>query len=739
MAADDTWVNTVAFSPDGATLAAGIGGLTRGTGIVAMLNVISGNIDRRLLHTGAVTSVLFSPDGRTLAAASSDRRIELWDTSEWLRPRPSAFEMISGDGQQGPPGTALADPLVVEVRDQHDNPLPDVGVSFTVAAGDGKLGGRFSRESAITDSSGRAGVFLTLGSEPGLNTVGVSLSGREMMTFRAEGVGTSVLVGEGDFRQWHLPDAAIFRLGRGAMGHSDRSVAFTRDGRFMAIACGIGAWVYDVATSRALALLPAEDEVNSVSFSPDGATLALAIDNGRIELWEFNTRTRIATLPGHVNWASSAVFSPDGTLLASGSEYQTIKLWDVASRVEIVTFRGHAGGVESLTFSPDGATLASGSSDDTIKLWDVNTRREIDTLEGHKRSISSVVFSPDGGILASGSRDRTVRLWDVSDRKNIATFRGHAGGVESLTFSPDGATLASGGWEGIVELWDMNAREKISTLNEHVASIQSLAFSPDGTILVSAGADGTVLLRYLETLSTVILSGFRYIGSMANSTDGSTLAFSSAGGETQLWDIATRSNIATLTGHGYAAQALALSPNATVLATSEADETIRLWDLQTQEEIATLTRVKFGADALAFSPDGASLATESNDGKIKLWDVASREEVATLEGHTSGVNSLAFSPDASMLASGSWDRTARLWDLATGKEIARFEAQPNGAHAVVFSPDGSTLAVAAGSIGGLKLWDVADPKRDRHPSSVQKWWHFISDVTRRDRSGIRGG
>ena len=36
----------------------------------------------------------------------------------------------------------------------------------------------------------------------------------------------------------------------------------------------IGVWLYDVAKSRPLVLLPAEKQITSLSFSPDGSTLA---------------------------------------------------------------------------------------------------------------------------------------------------------------------------------------------------------------------------------------------------------------------------------------------------------------------------------------------------------------------------------------------------------------------------------------------------------------------------------
>ena len=96
-------------------------------------------------------------------------------------------------------------------------------------------------------------------------------------------------------------------------------------------------------------------------------------------------RVNITTLEGHTSSVYSVSFSPDGATLASGSRDNTIKLWDVATGENIATLIGHTDWVLSVSFSPDGATLASGSRDNTIKLWDVATARIriLATLEGH--------------------------------------------------------------------------------------------------------------------------------------------------------------------------------------------------------------------------------------------------------------------------------------------------------------------------------------------------------------------
>ena len=145
-----------------------------------------------------------------------------------------------------------------------------------------------------------------------------------------------------------------------------------------------------------------------------------------MKLWDVATGTNIATLQGAYECTVFSVsFSPDGTTLASGSWDGTVKLWDVATGTNIATLQGHSSGVSSVSFSPDGTTLASGSSDDTVKLWDVATGTNIATLQGHTNGVSSVSFSPDGTTLASGSWDRHGEVVGCGDRHEYRnTFKG---------------------------------------------------------------------------------------------------------------------------------------------------------------------------------------------------------------------------------------------------------------------------------------------------------------------------
>ena len=73
------------------------------------------------------------------------------------------------------------------------------------------------------------------------------------------------------YTQWGLPEGAKARLGKGGIN----DITCSEDGALLAVASQIGIWIYDFQTGEELALLTEHTgHINSISFSPDGGTLA---------------------------------------------------------------------------------------------------------------------------------------------------------------------------------------------------------------------------------------------------------------------------------------------------------------------------------------------------------------------------------------------------------------------------------------------------------------------------------
>jgi WD40 repeat protein len=500
------------------------------------------------------------------------------------------------------------------------------------------------------------------------------------------------------------------------------SVSFSPDGKTLASgSLDKTVKLWDVGTGKELNTLKGHlDEVRSVSYSPDGKTLASASYDRTVKLWDVVTGKELITLNGHQERVNSVSFSPDGKTLASGSDDTTVKLWDVVTGKELKTLKGHQERVNSVSFSPDGKTLASGSddtTDTTVKLWDVVTGKELITLNGHQYSVLSVSFSPDGKTLASASYDRTVKLWDVVTGKELITLNGHQERVNSVSFSPDGKTLASGSDDRTVKLWDVVTGKELNTLKGHQYSVLSVSFSPDGKTLASGSDDTTVRIwEVINSKETPISQPLRGQGdqvwAVAFSPDGKQIVSGGIEGTLRLWDGNMGKEIKTLQGHKGSVRALAYSPDGKYIVSGSWDKTLRIWDAETRKAIATLQGHTDLVLSVAFSPDGKRIVSGSADKTLRIWDADTGKAITTLQGHTEGVISVAFSPDGKRIVSSSNDKTLRIWDTETGKAIRTLPGHTDAVGSVAFSPDGKRI-VSGSYDKTLRLWDAETGKAIR--------------------------
>ncbi|MFI7537324.1 AAA family ATPase, partial [Streptosporangium sp. NPDC049376] len=448
-----TGISTVAFSPDGHTLA-GASGTREGT--LMLWDVATHQPGVPLVgHTDGVISVAFSPDGRTLATGSHDRTVRLWDVA--------ARKQI---------GASFA---------RHTESPPSVVFSpdgRTLATGGGE-------EARLWDVATRKQIGAPFtGHTDSVESVAFSPDGR---TLAAGGYyGTVQLWDVSTRKQIGAPFTT---------GHTDsvESVAFSPDGRTLATGGGKEARLWDVATHKKIGapFTGHSESPPSVAFSPDGHTLATAGEK-EVQLWDAVTRMRIGMLlPGDGFAVKSVAFSPDGHTLATAGG-GSVRLWNV-TRPTVIAPREPETNI-SVAVSPDNHTLAVGING-TVWLWDIATYKQTGTPA---TEVNSMAFSPDGLTLATGGYDDTVRLWDVSTRKQIgASLTGHTWPVSSVAFSPDGRTLAtSDDKEGSVRLWNVATRKQIGTLLiGSIDKVVPFAFSPDGRTLATSGErNGSVLL-----------------------------------------------------------------------------------------------------------------------------------------------------------------------------------------------------------------------------------------------------
>jgi eukaryotic-like serine/threonine-protein kinase len=150
--------------------------------------------------------------------------------------------------------------------------------------------------------------------------------------------------------------------------------------------------------------------VGAVAISSDGKKLAAALRFGHLAVIDLPARKleQQIVLGGGAVGFLSVTFSPDGAFLAIAGDGGTAQIWNVQTGQLHAALRGHTARVSAIAFSPDGSTVATGGDDKTVRLWDVATGQERVTFTRHIHQVRSLAFLPDGNTLVSGDRSGTV-------------------------------------------------------------------------------------------------------------------------------------------------------------------------------------------------------------------------------------------------------------------------------------------------------------------------------------------
>jgi WD40 repeat protein len=155
------------------------------------------------------------------------------------------------------------------------------------------------------------------------------------------------------------------------------TVAFSPDGKLLASG-GYDEIVrlWNVSSKELVAELNDPDpigpgkSVDRLAFSPDGRRLAAAVNDG-VKIWDVPNRKRLLHIEG--GWCTSLAFGANGERLAWTDGDSKFVHWTVvATGKDAARFEGPGQRINGLAISPDAKTLAIGCDDHTIRLWNLD-------------------------------------------------------------------------------------------------------------------------------------------------------------------------------------------------------------------------------------------------------------------------------------------------------------------------------------------------------------------------------
>lgn len=389
LAADLPGVYTLAFSPDGKTLATGSGSLGGQVAALRLWDTTTGKEIRPLVaHPGAATTIGVSPDGKLVASCSTTERIvRIWD--------------VAGGR---------------EVRRLEGH---EAGVDEVQFSPDGRLLASATREPAIIIWDVASGRRLTTLTDH--NSLGPH------MRFSAD---SKTLATAGDQQT-----AAIWDVTNGKMLQSftqpqngvgavlayagGKVLAFERAESDNGEEATIVLW--DLVGGRAIRRFNGhKDMVNSVALSPDGRMIASRAEDRTIRVWEVNTGAERAQFadPGQGSgWTGTQFisFSPDCRRLATcGPDDVEIRVWDLVANKQLPPLTGHRGWVGAVEFSADGRVLVSGSQDTSCLAWDMTREPYVTSRPGAVNELSAAGLGSRWDLLRDRDATKAYRaMWEL--------------------------------------------------------------------------------------------------------------------------------------------------------------------------------------------------------------------------------------------------------------------------------------------------------------------------------------
>ena len=615
LSANSTELKSVAFSPDGKSLAITsegsilIGAITRNGSHTKH----EGNL-RSLRQSNGFKRAVFSTDGKLIAGVG-ENSVRVW-------------EFATGEIHNQTPG--------------YDARMFEAGFSA-----DGRLG--------ILRSDGNTLTVFDVSTLRTLRKLPCRDDGQISVSSTGEFVATSSGQWDGLARLWNLKTSKALDL----KGHDSviLAIGFSPNTQYLVTAGGDSvARVWETESGRELAVLRGHTApIFSAVFSPDNELLVTASLDRTARVWEVRTGSLVTVLRGHTEPAVSAAFSYDGKLVTTASADGTCRIWDLTTASTTTELLGHSDDIRKIVFSSDGKSLVTASSDSTARIWDTNSGNSIGELVGHNGPILSAAYTPDTQSIITVGSDKTVRVWKGPATIKETSLEGYTGTIWTAAISRNTDLVLISGQNGS-RIYSTSTGALVTEMQGD-GLVMGAAFSSDGKAVVTASADNETSVW--ETQTGKLMAKLRWIlnGPMldaAFSPDGRVILTASADRVARIWDtkdfkmvteliVPSDQLVPVMVRFDMGFRAI-FNPDGRLVVTVNANGVGRVWDLSTRKVIAEMSEYKndssrIGANidntfSIGFSPDSKFIAIGQSNGITRVY-------VCDLCGHTADLLAIA--------------------------------------------------------------------------------------------------
>ncbi|MFZ5883267.1 MAG: protein kinase [Chloroflexota bacterium] len=460
--------------------------------------------------------------------------------------------------------------------------------------------------------------------------------------------------------------------------------------------------------------------------SADNQHVAVATSAG-VFLFQGNTYLKWINPQG---WATSVQFASHSDILAIGLDNGEIQLWDWKTETQTAVLSGHTAKVTKIIFSSNDRLLYTASHDQHVIVWDLNQNRAIRKIPAHAVPLNDIAVSSDGRTLVTCADDQFIRIWDVQSGGKIYEFT-FKGKPQAVAISADNAYFAAGGDTGFIYQWNLlNSRSPTNTSLQlrtdpipARARIWSLAYINNDTGLL-AGIDNGQYAIYNPSQRS-------YSGALLNFTiqpppknlldvfgpkfkfDSRSFQYGNAAISLN-WDGKVTVQRTEIFPPAYdILDRLDFSPDGNILAAGGRRGTVNVWNLNTHQVLYRAeSPIPFG-DPLA--PDGTFIVIlDTQTVRITQTGEHIVEETyrqISLNGQpvvgslseTVKVGLVSYAREGTVLISGNLTES-KTWDTANGFETYSASRKDSGCLITTSQNDNEILQVLSGA-GFLPEWN----------------------------------